>query len=265
MIPAIGYNRGVLTFSLQSGSNGNAIYVEANGVRLLFDAGISGRMAQRRMAVHGRDICDVDALIISHNHSDHIRCAGIYQRKFGLPIYVTRPTHTAAATWCDLGLLSDVRYFRSGDSLTFGDVTVHTVPTAHDAADGVGFVIECEGKRLGLLTDLGHPFPGLQSVLESVDAAYLECNYDPQMLATGTYPPAVKARIKGPRGHLSNDESADLLRACGRRRPRWVAVAHLSEDNNEPDLAIGAQHESVGRDYPVHHASRYEASQLLKV
>jgi len=253
------------TFSLQSGSNGNAIYVETNGVRLLFDAGISGVTAQRRMAVHDRDIRDVDALIISHDHADHVRCAGGYQRKFGLPIYLTRRTHRTVAKWCDLGKLTDVRHFQSGDALTFGDVTVHTSPTAHDAADGVAFVVEAEGKRLGILTDLGHPYPGLQQLLESLDAAYLESNYDPEMLAAGPYPPALKARIRGLNGHLSNDDCANLLGACGRNRPHWVAVAHLSEHNNRPELAIRAQHAVVGRDYPVYHASRYDCSDLLEL
>lgn len=251
------------TFSLQSGSNGNAVYVEADGVRLLFDAGISGALAERRMAVHGRDIREVDALIISHDHIDHVRCAGIYQRKFGLPIYATR--RTLAATWCNLGELRDVRYFQSGDSLSFGRVVVHTIRTPHDAADGVVFVVECAGKRLGILTDLGHPFRGLQDVLELVDAAYLECNYDPEMLETSSYPMNLKGRIRGDGGHLSNDESASLLRACGRRRPKWIAVAHLSQENNRPELAVNTQHLAVGRDYPVHHASRYEASELLTV
>lgn len=253
------------TFSLQSGSNGNAIYVETNGVRLLFDAGISGVTAQRRMAVHDRDIRNVDALIISHDHADHVRTAGVYQRKFGLPIYLTRRTHRAVAKWCDLGKLTDVRHFQSGDALTFGEVTVHTPRTAHDAADGVAFVVEAEGKRLGILTDLGHPYPGLQHLLESLDAAYLESNYDPDMLAAGPYPPALKARIRGLNGHLSNGDTATLLGACGRNRPQWVAVAHLSEHNNRPELAIRAQHDAVGRDYPVYHASRYDCSDLLEL
>jgi phosphoribosyl 1,2-cyclic phosphodiesterase len=253
----------MVTFSLQSGSNGNSIYVEAGGQRLLFDAGISGALAARRMAAHGRDIRDVDALIISHDHIDHIRSAGIFQRQFGLPIYVTRKT--LAASWCPLGRLTDVRYFRSGDSLAFGNAVIHTVPTAHDAADGVAFVVECEGKRLGILTDLGHPFSGLQSILESVDAAYLECNYDPDMLENGSYPPQLKARIRGAGGHLSNEESAGLLKTCGRRRPAWVAVAHLSQENNLPELAIGAQRDAVGCGYPVFHASRYDVSPMLSV
>jgi phosphoribosyl 1,2-cyclic phosphodiesterase len=253
----------VQTFSLQSGSNGNSIYVEADGVRLLFDAGLSGLMAQRRMAVHGRDIRQVEALIISHDHVDHIRGAGIFHRKFGLPIYVTKKT--LAATWCQLGKLGDVRYFESGDTLLFGDVKVHTVRTPHDAVDGVAFVVECDGSRLGILTDLGHPFGRLQDVLESVDAAYLECNYDAEMLETGSYPEALKHRIRGDGGHLSNDESARLLRSCGRKIPKWVAVAHLSQENNRPELAVGAQHSAIGRDYPVYHASRYDVSEVWSV
>lgn len=254
---------GVKTFSLQSGSNGNAIYVEANGTRLLFDAGITGVQAQRRMAGHSCDICEVDALLISHDHVDHIRSAGVYQRKFGLPIYVTQKTQRA--TWCKLGCLTDVRHFKAGESLTFDGVTVHTIPTPHDAADGVAFVVECEGKRLGILTDLGHPSKSLQELLESVDAAYLECNFDPTLLEQGAYPPALKARIRGPGGHLSNDDSAQLLRACGPRAPQWIAVAHLSQDNNRPELAMDAQRAAVGREYPVFHASRYGSSEMFTV
>lgn len=258
-----GYHTRVHTFSLQSGSNGNCIYVEANGARLLFDAGLSGNCAAKRMAQHGRDIRDVQAVIISHDHSDHIKCAGILQRKFGLPIYVTR--RTLAATWCKLGTLTDVRHFESGDTLEFGHAKVHTVRTPHDAADGVAFVVECEGKKLGILTDLGHPFPGLCSLIEELDAAYIESNYDSHMLEYGTYSEDLKARIRGDGGHLSNDEAARILKSCTKKRPKWIAVAHLSEDNNHPHLAHEAQYNAVGRDYPVHHASRYDCSPMLSV
>lgn len=263
LLAPISYNAAVITFSLQSGSNGNAFYVEAGGTRLLFDAGISGACAERRMAVHRRDIRDVDALLISHDHNDHIRCAGIFQRKFGLPVYVTK--RTLAATWANLGRMSDVRFFHSGDVLVFGDVVVHTIPTDHDAADGVAFVVEHDGRRLGILTDLGNPSDRLQNVLATLDAAYLESNYDPDMLEQGPYPARLKARIRGHGGHLSNDDAAKLLRACGRRRPKWIAVAHLSAENNHPDIAINAQREAVGSSYPVHLASRFECSPLLEV
>jgi len=252
----------MITFSLQSGSNGNAIYVEAGDVRLLFDAGISGKRAEGRMRVHGRDIRDVDALLISHDHVDHIRSAGIFQRKFALPIYMTRPTH--AATYCDLGSLSDVRYFKRGAQLNFNGVTVHTVPTPHDAADGVAFIVEHEHKRLGIFTDLGHPFRDLVSQLDTLDACYIESNYDPVMLETGPYPYHVQQRIRGQAGHLSNEESAELVRAAGTRL-RWAAIAHLSEQNNEPQLALDTHRRRIGKHLPLHLASRYEVSAVMEV
>ena len=253
----------IITFSLQSGSNGNSIYVETAGVRLLFDAGISGRQAERRMALHGRDIRAVDAVIISHDHVDHARCAGIYQRKFGIPIYMTRNTQQAIR--CDLGPLTDVHHFQSGQTLEFNGVRVYTVRTPHDAADGVGFVVESRQRRLGIFTDLGHPFGELQDLLMSVDAAYLESNFDPLMLDQGPYPPATKARIRGPAGHLSNAEAAELLASCGRQRPEWIALAHLSETNNDPELALETHQTRIGRSYPFEIAGRYGVSSILTV
>lgn len=253
----------MLTFSLNSGSNGNSIYVEAEGVRLLFDAGISGRQAASRMLQHGRDIRDVDAVIISHDHVDHVSSAGVFQRMFDLPLYMTRRTHMAIRT--NLGRLHDVRYFRSGDALQFGSVTVHTIPTPHDAADGVAFVVECAGRRLGILTDLGHAFSGLQDLLSSVDGAYLECNYDPEMLENGPYPWELQERIRGLHGHLSNEDSADLLHACGRKRPAWIAAAHLSAANNTPELALDAPRRAVGHGYPVHLAPRWGCSEMFRI
>ncbi len=251
------------TFSLQSGSNGNAIYVEADGRRLLFDAGISGRQARLRMAEHGRDIRRVDALFLSHDHRDHVRCAGIYQRLFGIPIYATEPTICAIGD--QLGKLKDVRTFAAGETITLGDVLVHTRPTPHDAADGVTFVIEATGRRLGIFTDLGHPFDGLPAQLASVDAAYLESNYDPRMLAEGDYPPELKRRIRGAGGHISNHEAAALLRHCGGRH-RWIALAHLSEHNNHPDVALQTHYAILGDAAPpLLVASRYGVSGVLEV
>jgi phosphoribosyl 1,2-cyclic phosphodiesterase len=185
----------IITFSIQSGSNGNCIYVEAGDRRLLFDAGVSGRVARQRMAEHGRDPADCDALIISHDHSDHVRGAGVFQRMFGLPVYLTR--RTRAAIRGDLGRLDDVRYFATGDTLELGAVRVHTASTPHDAADGAVFVVEYAGARLGIFTDLGHVFCGLDGLLDSVDAAYLESNYDVDMLLDGPYPYYLKRRITG--------------------------------------------------------------------
>ena len=172
------YNLDMEVIALQSGSNGNCIYVEAGGKQLLFDAGISGAQAEKRLAQHGRDIRDVDALIISHDHSDHTRCMGVYHRKFGLPIHVTDETMSALQRTNRIGRIDEVQRFKSGSTLDFGQVRVETIKTPHDAVDGVAFVVDDGSNRLGILTDLGHVFSGLDCLLSTLDAVIIESNYD---------------------------------------------------------------------------------------
>jgi phosphoribosyl 1,2-cyclic phosphodiesterase len=143
--------------SLQSGSNGNCIYLEAGGVKLLFDAAISGSRAKERLASQGRDITGVDAVLISHDHVDHSRSMGIFQRKFGLPIFVTAKTYHAARRY-SLGEIDDLQHFTAGETLRFGPLRVETVSTPHDGVDGVVFVVDDGKRRLGVLTDLGHVY-----------------------------------------------------------------------------------------------------------
>ncbi len=250
---------------LQSGSNGNCIYVESGGVRLLLDAGISGHQAQLRLASHGRDITEVEGLIISHEHRDHVCGMGVYQRKFGLPVYISEPTLQVANRANRLGTLSNVRHFRAGEVLRFEHVAVETIPTAHDAVDGVGFVVDDGTHRVGILTDLGHVFAGLQTIVQSLDAVVIESNYDTAMLDAGLYPQMLKNRISGPGGHISNDESAGLLRAAGCRRLQWVCLAHLSEENNHPELAAETHRRMIGTQLPLSVASRTGASEVLRV
>ena len=251
--------------SLQSGSNGNCIYVEAGAVRLLLDAGISGKQAELRLAAHGRDIRRVDALILSHDHADHSRCAGIYQRKFGLPIHATEATYRAADASRALGPVRDVRRFRAGEVLRLDGVRVETIPTPHDGVDGVAFVIDDGRHRLGVLTDLGHVFGGLGELIATLDAVLLESNYDPDMLDWGPYPASLKRRIRGAGGHLSNREAAELLAAAAGRRMRWACIGHLSEQNNSPDVAMATHREVLGDGLPVHLAGRYGATGVMDV
>ena len=251
--------------TLQSGSNGNCFYVEASGVRLLFDAGISGRAARERLAEHGVDADAIDALIISHDHQDHCRSLGIFQRMFELPVFVTRKTLATAKRRCDLGPLSDVRHFHPGETICFDGVSVETFPTAHDGAEGSAFVVDDGRRRLGIFTDLGHVFSELESAVASLDAVVLESNYDPEMLDAGPYPPSLKRRIRGLGGHLSNEEAADLLASVGRSRLRWACLAHLSEHNNHPELALETHRRVVGRRLPLVVAERYRATRLLEV
>ncbi len=253
------------TISLQSGSNGNCIYLEANGLRLLFDAGISGKRARQRLAAHRRDIADVDAVVISHDHADHSQSLGIFQRKFGLPVHVTARTLNAASRKYSLGELSDIRPFKAGEVLRLAGVAVETIPTPHDGADGVAFVVDDGRHRLGILTDLGHVFSGLDAVIGSLDAVFLESNYDRKMLAEGPYPEFLQDRIRGPGGHLSNVEAAELLLAAGGKRLKWVCLAHLSEENNNPRVALRAHRKVLGKKLPLHVATRYEATRVLEV
>ncbi len=249
--------------SLQSGSNGNCIYVEAGGVKLLFDAGISGKQAAGRLSLAGLDISRVDALIISHDHADHVRCAGIYHRKFGVPLYITEKTLRAARTTHELGAIREVSHFRSGGTIRFGRVQVETVPTPHDGAEGVAFIVDDGESRLGIFTDLGHVYDDLKSALSSVDAVLVESNYDPDMLRGGPYPRHLKSRITGPHGHLSNIESAELIARHGARL-RWACLGHLSGENNTPELALRT-HRSINGSMTYHLAGRYGAGDVLTV
>lgn len=253
----------MIAISLQSGSNGNCIYIETEGVKLLFDTGIPGIQAERRLASYGRDIRDVDALIISHDHADHVRYAGVYQRKFCLPVFITRKTLKHAAAGQKLGQMDNVNYFKSGENLNFNNVSVQTIPSPHDGVDGVAFVISSREKHLGILTDLGHVFKDLYSVMGYLDAVFLESNYDPEMLAHGPYPSFLKRRIAGPRGHISNAESAELLQAGSRLK--WACLAHLSNNNNDPATAIRTHREILGESFPLYTASRSMATDILKV
>ncbi len=251
----------MIAISLQSGSSGNCIYVETGGMRVLFDAGICGAEVARRLEAYGRDIRSVNALIISHDHSDHIRCAGIYQRKYGLPIYIT--PKTLAESKNRLGKLNNVNYFLAGGSIQFGGVSVQTIPTPHDAADGAAFVISSGGKKLGILTDLGHVFKELFPVIASLDAVFIESNYDPEMLSNGPYPAFLKKRIQGPEGHLSNREAAELLQSG--HKLKWACLSHLSEKNNTPAVALKTHLEIVGSGLAFYTAGRYSSSEIMAV
>jgi phosphoribosyl 1,2-cyclic phosphodiesterase len=246
---------GLTLIALQSGSNGNCIYVEGGGVSVLFDAGIGGREARRRLGLYGREIGSAAALVLSHDHSDHARSAGVFHRMFGLPLRMTGLTEEFVGY--RLGRVGGVALFRPGDVLQFGGLRIETVPTPHDGAEGVAFVVSDGARRLGILTDLGHVFEGLGPLVSTLDAVFIESNYDPEMLEYGPYPYYLQEGIRGPGGHLSNAESAALLREWGGARLQWVCLAHLSEQNNRPELALQTHRAALGTRLPIHVAGRY--------
>lgn len=251
--------------SLQSGSNGNSFYVKVAGKQFLFDAGISGALAEKRLAHHNRNIREIDGLFISHSHRDHSKSMGIFHRKFGHPVFVTEKTLLGARRDNKLGVISDLHLFHCGETIDFGDVQIHTIPTPHDADDSVAFVIEHHERRLGILTDIGHAFDGLREVLRLLDAVIIESNYDPEMLRKSRYPIWLKRRVSGDGGHLSNDDSAIALKTSGADNLQWACLCHLSAENNCPELAVQTHRRLLGNDLPIHVASRYDVGAVLTI
>ncbi len=249
----------MIVIPLQSGSSGNCTYVEAEGTAVILDAGIPGACAQRRLRRFGREISDVAAVVLSHDHMDHARAAGVFHRRFRLPLCCTEATMARVRERTDVRRITDLRLFSLGQTLSIGNLTIETIPTPHDGADGVAFVVEAGGVRVGVLTDLGHVFGPLYATVAGLDAVMVESNYDVRMLLEGPYPPWLQERIRGPRGHLSNEESAHLLQAADHSRLQWVCLAHLSEKNNVPSLALRVHREMLGDELIIHLASHSEA------
>lgn len=250
--------------SLQSGSNGNCIFVQSHGVRLLFDAGLTGKQTEERLSRIGVDVATIQGVIVSHDHADHVSGAGVLHRKFGLPVWMTRKTYEQATRKMRLGKMEHVSFFHAGDRLQFGRLGIETIPTTHDAADGVGFVVDNGSVRLGILTDLGEIFDDLSNAMKTLDAVLLESNYDMQMLLSGSYPDHLKRRIRGRGGHLSNVEAAHLIHGYGHRL-RWACLAHLSQENNHPELAMETHQRIVGPKCELFLAPRYEPSEELEI
>lgn len=253
----------MIAISLQSGSNGNCYYIEANGMKLLFDAGITASMAARRLQEHGRDIKDVDALIISHDHGDHARHVGVYSRKYKMPVYITQSTLQTASKRHGIGRMNEIRYFNAGDEIIIGDLSIETIPSPHDASDGSLFVVSSGVKKLGIWTDLGHVPDGLYSLIATLDAVFIESNYDPAMLENGPYPAFLKKRIKGPDGHLSNIDCARLLQAG--TKLKWACLSHISNNNNSPETALETNRRISGDGIPLYTADRYVSSGIFNI
>ena len=252
----------ITSCSLQTGSNGNCFYVETPDTKLIIDAGISGKQAQLRLKDKKRDLWDADAILISHNHTDHSRCAGTFQRKIRKPLYMT--TGSFAACEHKLGVLYEHHTYTAGSELKFKDTTVQTIPTPHDGEDSVVFIISYDNKKLGIFTDLGHCFAGLGEYISDLDAIYLESNYDPDMLENGPYPLYLRQRISGDAGHITNAEAAHLLKAHAKKL-QWAVLSHLSENNNTPVVAVNTARDILGNDLDLWVAPRYDSFKMLTV
>ncbi len=223
---------------LGSGSKGNCTLVESATTTLLIDAGFSGREVSRRLAEIGRRVEGLDAILVSHEHGDHIKGVGILSRRHGLPLHINRPTLLAAAD--RLGRIAACREFVTGEPFVVGDLQVHPFSVSHDTADPVGFVISDGRCRFGYCTDTGRVTRLIAHHLRSCQGLVLEANHDPGMLMEGPYPPALKQRVRSGQGHLANGDAAELAAELATGALRSLVLAHLSETNNRPELVLQA-------------------------
>jgi phosphoribosyl 1,2-cyclic phosphodiesterase len=229
---------------LASGSKGNAIYISNGRSAVLADAGLSGKEIERRMADAHLSADHLDALIVTHEHSDHIRGVGVMARRYDLPVYMSAGTARAAAP--QLGAIKDLRHFETGSCFHIDQLTIHPFATSHDAADPTGFTIGYNGCKIGIATDLGIATAMVKHHLKQCALVVLEANHDADMLTQGPYPWHLKQRIKSRNGHLSNEDSRDLLAEIRHQGLRHVILAHLSEINNTPEKALQAVQTALG-------------------
>lgn len=231
---------------LASGSKGNALLVCAGKSRVLVDAGLSARELGRRLASAGVEPQDLDGVLVTHEHLDHVRGLGVFSRRWQVPVYA----HCATAPrLVDGGHAERLHEFETGTEMVIGDLAVKAFPVSHDAAATVGFTITSAAGKVGVATDLGLATRLVAEELRRCRCLVLEFNHDEELLRDGPYPWPLKQRIRSSHGHLSNPDSAVLLEKLCWEGLEALFLAHLSETNNRPELAEAAALSALSRQH----------------
>lgn len=224
--------------SLGSGSKGNALLIEAGNTLILLDCGFAPAEVCTRMSRLGLEADDLDAIIVTHEHGDHGGGVARLAARQDIPVYLTRGTFSGLGG--EARAVPGARFIDAYTAFGICDLEVRPYTVPHDAREPVQFVVSDGAARLGVLTDTGMPTPHIVETLSGVDALVLECNHDLDMLMNGPYPPQLKRRVAGRLGHLSNEASAEIVKAMDSSRLKHLIAAHLSEKNNTPELARAA-------------------------
>ncbi len=267
--------------SIASGSSGNCIYVGSEATHLLVDAGISGKRTDSGLKELGLTGRDIDGILITHEHADHVQGLGVIARKYGIPIYATEGTIQEIKKLCamergaglgsiDEGLFHEVK---EDVKFTIKDLTVNPMHISHDAAQPVGYRISYGNRRVAVCTDLGVFNDYTVECLKGMDALLLESNHDVNMLQVGPYPYYLKQRILGDRGHLSNENSGRLLCRILHDKLKTVFLGHLSKENNLPELAYESVRMEINMgenpykagDFDIRVAKRYEVPPVVEI
>ncbi|MDD2392445.1 MAG: MBL fold metallo-hydrolase [Eubacteriales bacterium] len=253
--------------SLFSGSSGNSTFIRMvnKPVSLLIDAGMSGKRIQAAMSLIGEDCASIDAILLTHEHIDHMAGIGVLVRRYKVPLYLSRITWDALQRM-PVGVVPDelVNVFEPGDDFCIGDVSVKSFSVSHDSADCVGYSIRSESGSVSFLTDIGEMTPDVMAEISGSSAIFLESNYDRNMLFEGPYPWPLKRRIDGSRGHLSNEDCAQTVGLLLESGTENFILSHLSAENNTPDIAysttvshMSANGARPGKDYKLQIAPRH--------
>lgn len=249
--------------SLISGSSGNATFVSDGKTNLLIDCGMSG--AKLKEALHAIDFApeNLDALLITHEHSDHVRGAGVVSRRYNLPVYATIGTHAGV----DIGDIDDknIKFVKENEEIEVGTIAVTPFAIPHDAAQPVGFTFNVDGEKYAIATDIGKMTRDILDHIIGSKKIILESNHDLQMLQYGSYPYPLKRRIMGDRGHLSNEMASKTALYLVQNGTEHIALGHLSKENNRPEIAmlesynlLTQENIKVGDDVTLRVADRYK-------
>lgn len=260
--------------AIASGSDGNCVYVGSDTTHILVDAGISGKRTELGLNSFNVSCKELDGILITHEHIDHICGLGVLSRKYHVPIYATKLTIEAIKKAKNVGAIDDSLFcvIKQDEPFQIKDLTCNPMKISHDAVDPVGFRISKGDKKLAIATDLGTYNDYTISCLEGMDMLYLEANHDVNMLQVGAYPYYLKQRILGDKGHLSNELSAKLLTKLVHRNLQGVMLGHLSKENNIPELAyetvrveLMMAQENNQMSFPIYVANKNCVSNMIHI
>ena len=228
---------------LGSGSKGNCVYIESGRTAILIDGGFSGKEIARRLHLIHRDISDLKAIFVTHEHHDHVGGVGVISRRCSIPVYANEGTYRGAEK--RLKKLFSRKEFETGMGIDFQDLHIRSFSVSHDTNDPVGFLVSDSSVRLGYCTDTGMISKLISRRLRNLDSLIIEFNHDPELLKNGPYPPVLQQRVRSNRGHLANHDSAQLLKEIIHEQLQHIVLAHLSETNNLPEIAYREAVEAI--------------------
>lgn len=257
--------------SLYSGSSGNSLFVQNNNTKILIDAGVSGKKIIEALDSIDINPNEIDAILITHEHSDHVQSVGTFSKKFNIPVYANSKTWSKIPKEAEKINNDNIFTFKTSEDFVVGDLVIHPFKTPHDAIESCGFNIFDGKTKISIATDLGHVTPEIKSCLKGSKFALLESNYEPEVLRICSYPSLLKSRIAGPNGHLSNNMAGQVISDLIESGLSTVILGHLSKESNFPEMAYETVlSELENRKFKrgtidLSVASRFEPSKLIEI